>query len=55
MVNGYDAKKFNRDVGEGISKGEDAATHHNIFKSKKYKGGSRHQEITPSPLSKISK
>jgi hypothetical protein len=52
MVNGYDAKKFNRGVGEGISKGEDAATHHNIFKSK---GGSRHQEITPSPLSKISK
>jgi hypothetical protein len=55
MVNGYDAKKFNRGVGEGISKGEDVATHHNIFKSKKYKGGSRHQEITPSPLLKISK
>jgi hypothetical protein len=27
MLNRYDAKKFNRSVGEGISKGEDAATH----------------------------
>jgi hypothetical protein len=27
MVNHSDAKKFNRGVGEGISKGEDAATH----------------------------